>query len=182
MGKVKQPSLTDLSRLRAPEPITTQHRLENFKSGAPELDTWLIKRALKNEHEGASRSFVLCSANAQIIGYYCLANGSVYRQQTPSKVRRNMPEPIPVMVLGRLAIDLHWQGLGLGKALLKDAILRTLNAAGYAGIRAILVHVISDDAYRFYEQHGFLNSPADHYTLMLLLKDALASYQPIGPS
>jgi GNAT superfamily N-acetyltransferase len=98
--------------------------------------------------------------------------GSVVRTQSPGRIRRNMPESIPVMVLGRLAVDKRWQSKGLGKALLRDAILRTLHVSGQVGARAILVHAISEPAKFFYKSHGFLESPLDPMTLFLPLQDA----------
>ena len=112
-----------------------------------------------------------------MIGFYCLANGAVFQSVATGKVRRNMPEPIPVMVIGRLAIDLGWQGKRLGIALLRDAILRTMQASEIAGIRAILVHAISEDAKVFYEKCGFTASPIDDMTLMIRVKDAIAIFK-----
>jgi predicted N-acetyltransferase YhbS len=121
---------------------------------------------MKNQSSGASRTFVICQDN-QVVGYYALASGSVERMASPKSIARNMPEPIPVMVLGRLAIDARMQGQRLGSALLKDALLRTLSVSKNVGIRAILVHAISEDAKRFYVGYGFQVSPIDPMTLML---------------
>ena len=103
-----------------------------------------------------------------------LAYPSALRAQATAagRVRRNMPDPVPVMVLGRLAVDRAYQGRGLGEGLLRDAILRTLQAAELGGIRAILVHAISEEAKRFYERHGFVASPVDPMTLMITVADA----------
>jgi GNAT superfamily N-acetyltransferase len=125
-----------------------------------QLDDWLKRRALGNEKSGASRTYVVC-AGKRVIGYYALANGAVAHTEVTGKVRRNMPEPILVMVPGRLAIDRGYHGRRLGAGLLRDAILRTLQAADIAGIRAILVHAISEDAKKFYERCGFSPSPVD---------------------
>src|SRR2546425_5444577 len=135
----------------APEKLTAEHDVSAFKSGEPTLDDWLKRRALANEESGASRTYVVCSNN-RVVGYYALANGTVAHNEVTGRVRRNVPQPIPVMVIGRLAIDEAHQGRGLGAALLRDAILRTLQAAEIAGIRAILVHAISEDAKKFYER------------------------------
>ena len=164
----------DRDRLSPPEKLNSSHRIESFDSGNTQLNDWLKRRALKNELEGASRTYVLC-ADEIVIGYYCLANGAVAQTTATGRVRRNMPDPIPVMVIGRLAVDLHWQGKGIGRALLRDAILRILQAAEIAGIRAILVHAISEDAKRFYEKCGFTASPIDPMTLMVKVSDATAS-------
>ena len=149
-----------------PAPLTGSHEVSEFNCGNDVLNEWLIKRSLKNQNSGASRTFVICQNN-RVIGYYALASGSVERMATPKSIARNMPEPIPVMVLGRLAIDARMQGQRLGSALLKDALLRTLSVSKNVGIRAILVHAISEDAKRFYLSYGFQVSPIDPMTLML---------------
>ena len=154
----------------APEHLTDQHDVSAFDSGVLELDAWLKRRALQNEASGASRTYVV-SAGGLVVGYYALATGAVAQQGATGKVRRNMPDPIPVMVIGRLAVDRQYQGQGLGSALLKDALLRTLNAASIAGIRAVLLHAISDEAKRFYEKAGFSASPVDPMTMMITLTD-----------
>ncbi|MFM2314097.1 MAG: hypothetical protein RLZZ04_3373 [Cyanobacteriota bacterium] len=161
-------------KLHPPEKLNSSHRFESFNSGDSQLDDWLKRRALKNELEGASRTYVLCT-DKMVIAYYCLANGAVAQTTATGRVRRNMPDPIPVMVIGRLAVDSHWQGKGIGRALLRDAILRTLQAAEIAGIRAILVQAISEDAKQFYEKCGFTASPLDPMTLMVKINDAYAS-------
>jgi len=164
----------DLGQLCPPERLNSLHQIETFDSGNSQLDEWLKRRALKNESEGASRTFVLCDRQA-VIAYYCLATGAVAQTSATGKVRRNMPDPIPVMVIGRLACDRNWQGRGIGRALLRDAILRTLQAAEIAGIRAILVHAISEDAKLFYQKCGFTVSPIDPMTLLVKVSDAIAS-------
>lgn len=152
--------------LTPPEPIQATHCCSKFDSGVPILDDWLQKRALRNETAGASRTFVVCNHH-QIAGYYALAAGGVLRMDAPGHIRRNMPDHIPVMVLGRLAVDRRWQNLGLGRGLLKDAVRRTLNVSTQIGIRALLVHAISNQAKSFYLCHGFQESPLNPMTLML---------------
>lgn len=149
-----------------PTVLTGSHQVSEFDCGNDALSDWLIKRALKNQNSGASRTFVICQDN-QVIGYYALASGSVERMATPKPIARNMPEPIPVLVLGRLAIAARMQGQRLGSALLKDALLRTLSVSKNVGIRAILLHAISEDAKQFYLGYGFQVSPIDPMTLML---------------
>jgi GNAT superfamily N-acetyltransferase len=155
----------------APEHLTAQHDVTAFDCGVPELDHWLKRRALQNEASGASRTYVV-SAGGRVVGYYALATGAVAQYAATGKVRRNMPEPIPVMVIGRLAVDVAYQGQGLGTGLLRDALLRTSNAASIAGIRAVLLHAISDEAKRFYEKAGFSASPVDPMTMMITLAAA----------
>jgi len=155
----------------APERLSSDHDLSAFRSGNPGLDDWLRRRALRNQERGGARTYVIC-AGKRVVGYYALSAGAVTQAEATGRARRNMPEPVPVMVLGRLAIDAGFQGRGLGRALLRDAILRTMQAADIAGIRAILVHAISEDAKRFYERCGFQASPVDPMTLMITLADA----------
>ena len=155
--------------LHAPQPLAPGQLVEAFDSGKPALDDWLRHHALKNERHGASRTYVVCEGD-RVAGYYSLATGAVTHAAAPGPVRRNMPEPIPVMLLGRLAVDRSWQGKGVGRGLLKDAVLRTLRAAGIAGIRALLVHAIDTEAAEFYRRHGFVPSPMDAAVLMLSLK------------
>ncbi|WP_417491038.1 GNAT family N-acetyltransferase [Maricaulis sp.] len=155
--------------LRPPQPLAPEHRVEPFKSGTPALDDWLRRRALKIEQNGASRIYVVCEGD-RVAGYYSLATGAVIHADAPGHVHWNMPEPVPVMLLGRLAVDRSWQGQGVGRGLLKDALLRTLRAARIAGIGALLVHAIDADAAAFYRHHGFSPSPMDSSVLMLGLK------------
>ena len=157
--------------LTAPVRLTAFHNLAGFDCGTPSLNQWLTRQALKNEVSGASRTYVVCLDNS-VVGYYCLAAGAVVRTEAPKPMQRNMPDPIPVMVLGRLAVDLANQGQGIGRALLRDAILRVLGAAEIVGIRAILVHAISEEAKRFYLSHGFEESPIEPMTLCLALGTA----------
>jgi len=157
--------------ISAPEHVTPEHDLAAFDSGIPALDDWLKRRALANEETGASRTYVV-RAGSRVVGYYALATGGVAQAAATGRVRRNMPDPVPVMLLGRLAVDRAYQDRGLGAGLLRDAILRTLQAADLAGIRAILVHAISEEAKRFYERHGFVESPVDPMTLMITVADA----------
>lgn len=161
-----------MGKISKPELINASHQLDTFESGEDVLDAWLKHRALDNDHRGASKTFVV-HENYQVIAYYSLATGSIITDKTPGKIRRNMPNPnpIPVMVLGRLAVHKDWQGVGLGRGLLKDAAFRTVRVARDAGIKAILLHALSDSAKHFYKRYGFIESPLDSMTLMLSLSD-----------
>jgi predicted N-acetyltransferase YhbS len=157
--------------LSPPGPLASDHNLDAFESGVADLDEWLKRRARRNEAAGASRTFVVC-AGRRVVGYYSLAAGSILHAAATGRVRRNMPEPVPVLLLGRLAIDRAWQQKGLGADLLADAVLRSIGAADSIGVRAILVHAISDEAKAFYEKHGFRSSPIDRMTLMITIEEA----------
>ncbi len=157
--------------ISAPEKLEPDHDLSSFDSGTPVLDDWLRRRALPNQESGASRTYVVCAGN-RVVGYYALAAGAIAQGEATGRTRRNMPDPVPVMVIGRLAIESSHQERGLGRALLRDAVLRTMQAADIAGIRAMLVHAISEDARRFHERYRFRPSPVDPMTLMITKRDA----------
>jgi GNAT superfamily N-acetyltransferase len=155
--------------LSPPSPITGDHELDNFDSGESSLDDWLKKRALKNQTSGASRCFVLCNDN-KVIGYYSLSAGAISHEIAPKTMRRNRPDPLPVLLLGRLAIDKKYHNKGLGSALLRDVMIRAVSVAGDAGVFAILVHSLSDQAKRFYISRGFVESPLQSMTLIMTLE------------
>ncbi len=157
--------------LSAPARLSPGHDLSDFDSGEPALDDWLRRRAAQNDASGASRTYVVCAGN-MVAGYYTLAVGAVAHAESPGRIKRNMPDPVPVMILGRLAVDRKFHGKGVGSGLLKDAVLRTVQAAEIAGIRALLVHAISDNAKRFYERYGFIESPVNPLTVMITLREA----------
>jgi GNAT superfamily N-acetyltransferase len=155
--------------LTSPTPITSGHELTDFDSGESSLDEWLKKRALKNHAGGASRCFVLCSGKT-VIGYYSLSAGAISHEMAPKAMRRNMPNPLPVLLLGRLAVDRRYHNQGLGSALLRDAMLRAVSISGDAGVFAILVHALSDPAKLFYLSRGFVESPLQPMTLLMTLE------------
>ncbi len=150
----------------APEPLALHHIVTGFDSGVETLDAWLKRRAMANQVSGASRTFVVCDQN-QVIGYYALASSAIAPAAAPGHFRRNMPDPIPVVVLGRLAVARTYNGKGLGRALFQDAAHRVVNAADTIGIRGLIVHVISDEAKRFYLQLGLDESPIEPMMLMV---------------
>ena len=161
--------------LSPPEKLRAEHNLSEFNCGEPSLDDWLRRRALQNEKSGASRTYVVC-AGEHVAGYYALAVGAVAHAEAPGRIRRNMPDPVPVMIIGRLAVHKDRQGRQIGPGLLRDAILRTLQAAEIAGVRAILVHAISERARKFYEDCGFVPSPMDPMTLMITVAEAVKAF------
>ena len=157
-------------KLHAPQPLTADHQLNTFNCGETSLDEWLKRRALLNQASGASRTFVVVDDNHTVMGYYALAAGAVHHQDATRSIRQNMPDPLPVMVLARLAVDLRAQGMQLGAGLLRDAVERSLAVAQNAGVRALLVHALHDRAKQFYLYFGFQASPVHPLTLMLRLK------------
>jgi predicted N-acetyltransferase YhbS len=157
--------------IESPVPLHQSHTLSNFDCGNADLSMWLKKKASKNQDSGASRTFVVCD-DKQVVAYYSLAAGSIEHHFVNAKVRRNQPNPIPVVILARLAVDVNYQKQGMGLGLVKDAIQRILSASEAIGIRAILVHAIDESAKAFYEQKcGFTPSEFQDRTLMLLLSD-----------
>jgi len=157
------------SEISAPQPLTSGHLLDKFNCGEPVLDEWLKRRAMSNQLSGASRTFVVLDQDSLVCGYYAMAAGAVAHQMATSSVRRNMPDPVPVMVLARLAVDLRVQGVKLGASLLQDAVNRAVMVAENAGVRALLVHALNDKAKEFYEHYGFQSSSLNTMTLMLRL-------------
>lgn len=163
--------------IAAPGALAPDHDCSAFDCGHPELADWLRRRARANEDAQGSRCFVVREGK-RVIGYYALAAGSVQRAHAQGTVRRNMPDPIPAIVLGRLAIDLQWQGQGMGADLLRDAVLRALRASREIGARVLLCHAIDAQAKTFYLRHGFVESTFDPLTLMLDLKKVEAELRP----
>ena len=131
--------------LSAPEPLANHHELATFDSGTASLDEWLKRRAAQNQVSGASRTFVV-SDDEKVVGYYALASSAVALAAAPGRFRRNMPDPIPVVVLGRLAVARSHQGQGLGRALFRDAGLRVVHATETIDIRGLLVHALDEAA------------------------------------
>jgi len=156
--------------LSAPVALTTQHGLEDFDCGVPMLNDWLVRRALNNQDNGASRTFVACERQ-RVIAYYALAMGAAELTAASGRFRRNMPDPIPVAVLGRLAVDHGFRGQGLGQFMLRDAALRVMGAAEIIGVRGMLVHAVSEAAKHFYIRCGFEEAPDQSMTLMATLAD-----------
>jgi GNAT superfamily N-acetyltransferase len=161
-------------KLCAPQPLVTTHLLNDFECGEPALDEWLKRRALNNQATGASRTFVVVDGKNQVRGFYALAAGAVAHQEATSAVRRNMPDPVPVLVLGRLAVDRRAQGIQLGGAMLQDAVNRAVAVSQNTGVRALLVHALHERAKRFYLHYGFQESPQHPLTLMLRLSGVKA--------
>ena len=156
-------------RLAAPQPLEATHDVASFDCGEPSLNDWLKRRALANHLSGASRTFVVVDDQILVVGYYALAAGAISHESAAGAVRRNMPDPIPVLVLGRLAGDQRAQGIHLGAALLRDAVQRASAVSQNAGVRAIVVHALNERARDFYQHYGFQGSPLHPMTMMLRL-------------
>jgi len=160
--------------LTSPEPLTTDHQIDTFDCGVPELNDWLKKRARNNQKEDASRTYVVADGE-KVVGYYALSAASINSVAVPGQFRRNMPNPIPVLLLGRLAVDLSCEKIGLGRALFKDGAKRAMSAADIVGIRGLIVHAISNEAKAFYLAVGFDQSPLEPMTLMVTMADLRAA-------
>lgn len=154
-------------QLGVPCALASGHRVDDFRCSALALTRWLQERAHRNQVSGASRCFVVCDAQQNVLGYYALAAGAVSHGVAPGSIRRNMPHPIPVIVLGRLAVHADWTGQGIGAGLLKDAVQRTLHVCREIGARALVCHAMDEMAKAFYLRHGFIESPMDAMTVML---------------
>jgi predicted N-acetyltransferase YhbS len=158
------------SALSAPEALAGHHVVDAFDSGVTALDAWLRRHGLPNQVSGASRTFVVCRGK-HVVGYYALAAGGIASNEAPGRLRRNMPDPIPMIVLGRLAVHREEQGRRLGSLLLRDAVIRTHQIASHAGIAGILVHAISEQAKTFYLRWGFVECPSNPLTLVARVRD-----------
>lgn len=151
--------------LTAPEPIGPDHVVEGFSCGQESLDRWLIERASRSEGRTA-RTYVVRDEVRRVAGYCCLSAGSLSHAEAPGRMRRNAPDPIPVIVLGRLAVDERYQGHGVGSGLVRDAMERTVAAAGIIGVRGLLVNALSDEVEGFYLELGFLKTPVENTVVM----------------
>ncbi len=159
----------NLPKLSAPASISDSCEFTGFSSGEAVLDEWLKRRAMKNEYAGASRCFVVC-AGKEVVGYYTLSAAGIAREDAPKSMQRNMPDPLPVILLGRLAVDQRYHNRGIGKAMLRDAMIRAVTVATEAGAVAVLVHAMSEQARRFYLSRGFVASPLKPMTLFMTLE------------
>ena len=158
--------------LSAPRPLDASHHLEEFDCGKPALTNWLLRHARQAQGSGSARTFVACDG-ARVAGYYSLTVGQIDTLEAPERVRRGMGQyPIPLVILARLAVDLDYQGRGLGFSLLQNATHRAIAVAGHAGIRAMLTHPLDAEAEAFYRRFGFEPTPENDRQLILLLKDA----------
>jgi len=156
------------------EKLRRDHVLEDFDCGKEPLNRFLIRNALQNQQANASQTYLLVTTN-RVIGYHTLVVGEVTFAAAPVRLKKGLARhPVPIMLLARLAVSRDYQGRGLGQALLKDALLRTLRAADIAGIRAFAVHAKDKEARAFYEHFDFIASPSDPMHLFLLLKDLRA--------
>ena len=151
--------------LAPPQAISADDDLSRFDCGNELLNHWLRQRAIKSE--GASARTYVVKDHRRVVGYYCLATGGVARGTVPRKIRHGLPDPVPVMILGRLAVDRAYQRVGIGSSLLMDALQRTLQVSTQVGVRAVLVHAIDDEAKAFYGTYGFIESPAGTQALLL---------------
>ena len=159
-----------MGKISAPAPLSSHHQIAEFCCGETVLDQWLKQRGLKNQAQGAARTFVVCKEEShQVVGFYSLATGSVNHSEATGGLLRNMPDPIPVIILARLALDCAFHGQGLGADLLHDALLRSYRVAENVGVRALMVHALTDSAKRFYLHHGFKASTTQERTLFLAL-------------
>lgn len=157
-----------------PQRISREHIVENFDCGETSLNDWLKKRALKNDLGDASRTYVVC-CDDKVVAYYSLHLGCIKHSEAIRKIKRNMPDPIPAIVLGRLAVDANHQGKGLARALIKDMFLRAIQVSDLAGTKAVLVKALNDKVTAFYQSFGFVQSKTDPLLLMKAIAEVRAS-------
>lgn len=173
MGEVTPYSSAGLGVVMPPVPLQATHDTSRFDCGKIALNDWIQHTALKSEGRSA-RCYVLSSRNS-VIGFYCLSAGAVQHEGSPRKLRRNLPNPTPVVIIGRLAVDKTYQGKGIGRGLLKDAILRVTKASELVGARAVLVHVVDQEAVPFYARYGFRSFPIGNQTLYLPIDEIVSA-------
>lgn len=171
-----------MSTFSSPRSLAAGDRFVTFDCGEPSLNEWLRSRALKNESVGASRTFVsIDKSSGDVAGYYCLSAGSLALENSPGRLRRNMPDPVPILLIGRLAVDVRFTGVGLGTSLLQNAVLKGVEASRIVGARSFVVDALNDDAARFYRAFGFEPMPpAAKRAIFLLMKDAEATIASIA--
>lgn len=175
MGVIEQHPTAEGPRYSAPTPITAEHRADDFACGKTSLDDWLKAHGFENEGKASRTYVVVPKGSTTIVGYYTLATGSVPLKEVPRKIRHGLPNPVPVMVLGRLAVDARHSGKGIGPAMLREALKRTLGISREAGVRALIVHAIDDEAVNFYTKYGFQQFPAGTRTMFLPIETLAAS-------
>jgi len=160
-----------VTEARIIEKLRRDHPLDGFDCGQPDLNRWLLRYAIQNQSSNAAQTY-LGLVDGVVVGYYSLSAGQVEYADAPERLQKGLARhPVPIMLLARLAVHREWQKKGIGRALLKDAVLRTMQAADLAGIRALAVHAKDDAARRYYEQFDFRQSPTDPFHLFVLLKD-----------
>jgi len=163
--------------LQGPEPLTAEHRLGDFRCGVSSLDHYLQRQALRDQQAEKSRSYVICR-DGRVVGYYSLAAAGVEPQAATDRLSAGQGrQTIPVILIGRLAVDVREQGRRRGEMLLVDALSRCASAADAIGARAVLVHALDERARGFYEKYGFEPSPTDHLHMIVLMKDVRRSLE-----
>lgn len=173
MGEITPYSQAALAGLSPPVPLQASHDISRFDCGKVALNDWLRHRALRSEGQTA-RCYVVTQRNF-VVGYYCLAAGAVRHEGAPRKLRRNAPDPTPVVIIGRLAVDRAFQGKGIGRGMLKDALLRITKASEMVGARAVVVHAVDQEAVPFYARYGFRSFPVGNQTLFLTIDEVINS-------
>lgn len=164
-----------MTEFRTPRPLASGDRLSTFDCGEESLDRWIRARARSNEKSGASRTMVTVTEDGRVAGYYCLSSSALVRDEAPEALGGGQPNPVPIVLLGRLAVDREFAGVGLGRSLLQHAAVQAVHAAETIGIRAILVHALTDEVIPFYERFGFTRFPGASKALYLLVADARAT-------
>ena len=161
-------------QLLPPQPITRDHKVAGFSCGRESLDRYLVRDALKRDAAGDAKVIVLAKSDLEVVGYYAVSSASVSRKAATRRLKRNSPEPVPMALVGRFAIDSRYQKQGLGKALMKDAVLRIAQASEQIGIKGVLLHAIDDEAKAFYSSCGFRASRIEDNLMMVTLKEIAA--------
>jgi GNAT superfamily N-acetyltransferase len=171
MGEVTPYSKAALAALGPPVPFQSTHDVTRFDCGKVPLNDWIRDTALRSEGR-TSRCYVVAQRNV-VVGFYCIAAGAVQHQGAPRKLRQNSPDPIPVVIIGRLAVDKTLQGRGIGRGMLKDSLLRITKASELVGARAVIVHAVDQESVPFYARYGFRSFPSMNQTLFLTIEETI---------
>ncbi len=151
--------------------LSSDHKVKDFDCGVPELNSWLQQSALNNQKLNTSRTFVLVAGD-NVIAFYCLAAGNIARASLPNNKQRNSPRDVPLIALGRLAVDSRYQAKGIGAQLLRDAIARVIVATQQVAAKFLRVDAKDHAVARFYERFGFITDPNNPLALYLKLPNA----------
>ena len=166
-----------MPKVFSPVPLERKHPRKDFDCSDEVLNDWLARYSVQADKKGASKSYASLDESGNIAGFYSLVFGQITHEEASDEVGKGMPRhPIPVLIIARLAVDHRFQGIGLGRSLLKDAVIRALSAAEIGGLRAIVVHAKHEKAAAFYDRFGFLASKEDPLLLMLPIKDAVEAF------
>lgn len=153
-----------------PQLLGADHLVSDFDCGQDALNVWLKRRALANQHAGTNRTWVVTERGAQaVVAFYASCTGSLLRSKAPKRIGQGQPEHVPAVLLARMGVDQNHQDRGLGAALLQHFVLKAMEVGASVGVRLLLVHAKDEEARSFSAHYGFIESPVDPLTMMMVL-------------